>query len=244
MENSSRNRLLVSLGLREPDWKIYRGLGNSRLVKSSYAWLILVPLAAKFLSLMPEQIEFHLMGADIPLSMGLPFRWKLFYFMALSFAVGQAVYAIRCPYLIKNYRDFKQYSESHIGSADLSQWFLILAINWEKVDATKAGFFSSFLQGVSGYPNADLANLARTFLGQDLQAVTQSTENDRSRLLDFFRKGAADNAFRNDVYDTFVNWQGSVRPVSRRICGFFMGIGIILFIALVADGLWTVLARM
>ncbi len=98
-------------------WSKLRTLGHNSIIKSSYIWLIIVPLAAKMFSALPEVHTFKIFEANITVHFGLPFSWIIFYFMALFFAIGQFIYTVKCPEILKNYENFYDYEKS--GSNDL-----------------------------------------------------------------------------------------------------------------------------
>ena len=107
------------------DWRQLRGWGNSKLIKSSYLWLLVVPIAAKMLMPIAGTRDFTAFGTQLEITIALPFQWWVFYFMAVFFAVGQAIYACACPTLIKSFGSFLDYRKAHSGITLLSQWIWI-----------------------------------------------------------------------------------------------------------------------
>ena len=121
---ASARRLVTSIRFRleTVGWDALRSVGNSRLVKSSYAWLFVVPVAARILE--PIAAKYTVpawLDASTPeVSLSLPFNWVLFYFMALCFAVGQAVYALSCPGIVKRFANFGEFRSAHTGGGWLT----------------------------------------------------------------------------------------------------------------------------
>ena len=85
-----------------PRWSQLNALGESRVLRSSYIWLVLVPVAAKLIAVLPE--EFDAFGASIRMDFELPFSWTLFYFSSVAFAAASLLYAMRCPSVVKFHR--------------------------------------------------------------------------------------------------------------------------------------------
>ncbi len=88
--------------LRNISWVELASIGESKLVKSLMIWLIVVPLLAKILGPIPDEITLRLFGAELQISFGLPFNILLFYLSALGFTIGGLVYRWKCPTIIQN----------------------------------------------------------------------------------------------------------------------------------------------
>ena len=54
-----------------PRWSSLNQMGNSRILRSSYFWLFLVPLLAKILSQVGPNISISIFGASFILAVGL-----------------------------------------------------------------------------------------------------------------------------------------------------------------------------
>lgn len=106
-------------------WFTLRRAGNSRLIKTSYFWLVFVPLAAKVLAPIAVNggIKLPWFGNEAQyVSLVLPFSWVAFFFMALAIAIGQAIYSVWCPDLVKRFADFGSFRLSHRGVSPLVYW--------------------------------------------------------------------------------------------------------------------------
>lgn len=86
-----------------PGWKALRHLGASRTLKTSYWWMVLVPLVAKTAGQLP--VRFVVLDAAITFPIDLPFSWPFFYFASVSFAAASFLFSWRCPSLISKYSD-------------------------------------------------------------------------------------------------------------------------------------------
>ena len=94
------------------NWKNISILGDNKLVKKAYIYLVVVPILAKILSKVNRTLNFNVFGENIHIEFGLPFSWKIFYFAALSFSVGYFIYNWKAPKIIKENRSFKDFEDS------------------------------------------------------------------------------------------------------------------------------------
>ena len=79
---ASQDRI-VNVVQKVPTWSSLNSLGKSKTLKSSYIWIVVVPLVAKLFSKIESTIDFTLFGAKISVNLSLPFSWQMFYFSAL-----------------------------------------------------------------------------------------------------------------------------------------------------------------
>lgn len=93
------------------EWSKLRTLGNNRIIKSSYFWMIMVPIAAKALDPMPDKLVFSWFDPDFQISLTLPFSWGLFFFASIAFAAATLIYSWKCPAIVKLYRSFNDFRE-------------------------------------------------------------------------------------------------------------------------------------
>lgn len=94
------------------NWLDLEAWGNSKVLRSSYYWLFLVPIAAKGLSSLPSHISVPFWGRELALPTELPFSWQLLYFASVCFAGASFVFASHCPTLIKNFPSWNDFSKS------------------------------------------------------------------------------------------------------------------------------------
>ncbi|MDR7090882.1 hypothetical protein [Cellvibrio fibrivorans] len=99
------------------NWRLLSNLGQSKLVRSSYIWMIVIPVAAKVLENIAPEVELHIFNQVFNLTLILPFSWKALYFSSLLFACGTIIYQIFCPKIVKEYPTFKDFLESHQDSS-------------------------------------------------------------------------------------------------------------------------------
>ncbi len=85
-------------------WKSLRSMGTSKILRSSYWWIMTVPIAAKVIAQIQQQ-QINLMGVKIPVPLSLPFSWCYFYWASLAFSGASLIFSIRCPTLISEFAD-------------------------------------------------------------------------------------------------------------------------------------------
>ena len=102
----------VQIGMIEafvPTWSGLQKLAESKVLRSSYYWLIGVPLAAKALSHMEDPLRLRVFGNTFQLSLDLPFSWQLFYYAALSIAIAGIWFNMKCPRIIRHYNSYDEF---------------------------------------------------------------------------------------------------------------------------------------
>ena len=108
-------------------WSSLRGVGESKLLRSSGVWLVVVPMLARAASKLEETIRIDLFGTAVQVDVALPFTWQIFFFASVAFAIAGGLYSIRCPRLLRetpNFQDFRQqgkgmsFLESHLEAQE------------------------------------------------------------------------------------------------------------------------------
>ena len=116
----SKKVILEKIRFLTPSWQILVNLGGSNIVRSSYLWIVIIPIIAKPLNSV-EEITIEVFNENLPLS--LPFSWQLFYYSALSFAIATFLYSFFCPLLIKKFSDIKEYKDKGLSKEQLINFF-------------------------------------------------------------------------------------------------------------------------
>jgi hypothetical protein len=96
-------------------WTMLREFGSSRVLKTSYFWLLFVPLAARGLANVKENLALTIFGDVINVSFDLPFSWKVFYYAAVCFSIAGIIYSWRCPAIVKRYAAFPAFVDEGRG---------------------------------------------------------------------------------------------------------------------------------
>lgn len=104
-----------------PRWSSIALLGNNRLLRTAYVWLIIVPLLTRIFSTTGSTVDLHIFGHMFRLNTVLPFSWKVFFYGALFTSTGHAIYALACPSLIKSYKSLIDFTSVGKGSTQLMQ---------------------------------------------------------------------------------------------------------------------------
>ena len=110
-------------------WSNLRAIANSKVVKSSAIWLILVPLAAKVLESIDEVVTFKIFSQTIRLNTSLPFSWQLLFFAAVFFTLAGIIYAAFCPELVKQYSSYTKFQED--GNSRMQIMHALRKVTWD-----------------------------------------------------------------------------------------------------------------
>jgi len=103
------------------NWSSLNKLGQSRVLRSSYFWIIFVPFGAKVLSQVGDQHSITIFGATFLLTLGLPFSWKIFFYASIAFSLASLLYSIFCPSIIKNYERFSDFQDEGKGERQIRE---------------------------------------------------------------------------------------------------------------------------
>lgn len=115
---------LLSPRIKRFGWSTLRSIGNSRAIQSASIWILVVPILAKTLSLVNDVATFSVFGGEITLNLALPFSLKAFFFGALAFAIGNLIWNIKCPRIIRSYRSFDDFLKTHGTERLLKSFYL------------------------------------------------------------------------------------------------------------------------
>lgn len=196
---------LESLGV-SAHWTTLRRWGRSRLLATSYIWLIFVPLAAKIMEPLAGKHDFHIFGSTFNLHLALPFSWTWFYAMALFFATAQAIYFIRCPSFIREFESFRDYRAQHAGNQLIAQQFgQLLFWEPETIPGTanrKRPFTVKTMLGfLVASRSEELSELARDILNrlETLDSSGNAVSNNKEKLSIAFDALQIGNLFRTDA---------------------------------------------
>jgi len=105
--------------LLDVKWSKLNRLGKSKILKSSYYWIIITPILAKIFSKIESTLSLELFGTECRLVMALPFSIKIFYSAALIFALSSLLYSAFCPDVIKKYNTYTEFKKSGNGASQL-----------------------------------------------------------------------------------------------------------------------------
>jgi hypothetical protein len=98
-------------------WRNIDSIGKTRFSKSSYYFLILIPILVRLTEGLVSPFKFVFVGIEHEVNLTVPFTWHMFFWGALSISIGTFLYYIFCPSFIKKYRNFGEFKAK--GEADI-----------------------------------------------------------------------------------------------------------------------------
>jgi len=104
-------------------WSSIQRFGENRLLRSSFVWIAIVPVAAMAFSEV-DRIMLPMLGNGFSLNLRLPFSWILFYLAACSFSVAGGIYSILCPPIVREYRNFADFAAEGRNAGYLHEAFI------------------------------------------------------------------------------------------------------------------------
>lgn len=102
-------------------WITIDSLGKLRFSKSSYYYIVIVPVLAKALEKIKSPVSFIFGDNEFLINIDLPFSWYCFYFGAVAIAIGSLLYQLFCPEIIKNYKNYGEFMASGESDAYLDR---------------------------------------------------------------------------------------------------------------------------
>lgn len=98
------------------NWSLINSLGKLKISKSSYYYLVIVPVLVKFTEYLNNPLVLIIGDSPIKLNIDLPFSWYLFYCGAVLIAIGTFIYQIFCPNFIKRFQNYGEFLDA--GESD------------------------------------------------------------------------------------------------------------------------------
>jgi hypothetical protein len=102
-----------------PKWSQLKVLPRVKVISSMYIWLFIVPLVAKAISSVSGIADLQLFGHKFSVNLSLPFTWQIFYWSALLFSLGNIVFHLRCPRIVKEHENAFEFIEAGKGESQL-----------------------------------------------------------------------------------------------------------------------------
>ncbi len=116
------------------NWNDLRKMGNAKFVSSMYMWIFIVPIIAKMFEFIEEDvINLVIFEQVIPFNTNLPFSWTMFYFSALFLALGNFIYIIKCPKIIKDHSSYQSYLDEGKQLKQLVQYSEDIDFDWSSL---------------------------------------------------------------------------------------------------------------
>lgn len=125
--------------MKIPSWVLIRKIGENHTIRTAGVWAILVPVTAKLLEKIEDEIQIQILSHEFSIHLALPFSWKILFLVALAFMLANIFYSIFCPSIIKEtqyYRDYADQRRSGDELDELLKWIVKNdLIKQEKVQA-------------------------------------------------------------------------------------------------------------
>ena len=96
-------------------WDVLQSFGQSKVLRTSYFFLFLVPLLSKAIVKLPDTVVVPFFDRTFTISVQLPFSWYLLFVAAVFASVGNIVYAMMCPKLVKEFKDYSAFGKAQRG---------------------------------------------------------------------------------------------------------------------------------
>jgi hypothetical protein len=196
------------------NWDKLRTIQNSKIIGSTYVWLFVVPLVAKFLSKINDSIKITIDGNVYEFILTLPFSWESFFYSSLCFVLGNIIYLVLAPELIKDFKDYGEYTGSRRNINHLSRYMT------EKYKRHLAKIREKESEDSRNYEK--LRRVAGITTGDKSQKVTRTEEDQFWALYDYL----------NTEYHYF-----------RYICSALYIIGFVLFSWVIIRNIFWVLTH-
>ncbi len=216
-----------------PSWTDLRSYGSSRILNTSYFWMIVVPLAAKLFSHIPDTIHLPFLEKTLALGIGLPFSWKILFFSSLSFSIANSIYSFFCPRIVKDYRTFAAYNEDRWSRDKIIDYFI--RQNLTAYGNSPEGFFAWFDDASKFFNNHSTEPAEFPTLTRDVAGV---------RTFLSYLKGVkiAKNHDRDAFYDTLENANDLMKP-SRILSWLFYLAGFTMVGIILVQNVWFVIVE-
>ena len=103
-------------------WSDLRNIEKLKIVQSMYVWLIVVPLVSKLFSKIENTLVLTFAEKTYEIDLILPFSWKLFFFAAFLFSIGNVIYILFSPRIVKENKDYGEFTSSGKGYSHLESY--------------------------------------------------------------------------------------------------------------------------
>lgn len=115
--------------LNEPrGWIALTARAKSKVVRTSYFWVIFISFAAVILEPLPSQLTLPILGQQFTLRLALPFNWIVFYFSAVCAAIATSIVRSSCPDIIFDFENTEEFLSSGRGSTALKAWISLYRV--------------------------------------------------------------------------------------------------------------------
>lgn len=110
-------------------WDTIKGFGKAKTLKTSYIFLFLVPVLARASINIPDSVTIPFWDKTLEIPLALPFSWIVLFVSACLASLGNVIYTVRCPKLVKQFTDYPSFEESKRDGTHLRSTIDLLALN-------------------------------------------------------------------------------------------------------------------
>ncbi|MGI0014819.1 MAG: hypothetical protein ACREBU_15470 [Nitrososphaera sp.] len=187
-----------------------------------------MPITARFLSKLPQDILVSLPGYDrmVTVHMQLPFTWQLFFFGATFMAIANAIFMVRCPEIIRKYKDFSMFQTEGRSTEQLRDLYL----RWVAYASTAE---------LSDVRN-DVREFYRNYCTAD-SGAEDSLSDHNVALVQIVSDLRLDKEKLNGAFWHVLAATDRTRDIARCMCLVFYGLGICLVAAVAVQNVCYVL---
>ena len=93
-------------------WSNLKYIQTNKIINTTYIWLAVVPITAKLFSKLEDTFQITIGEKLYVFDLKLPFSWQLFFFSALCFVIGNLLFTLFAPKLVKEFNDYGQYDKA------------------------------------------------------------------------------------------------------------------------------------
>jgi len=104
------------------NWDNLSKIGNNKFVKSSYYWLIGIPIVVKILANVNPKMVLTIFEQQINLDFQLPFQWQLMFWASLLFSISVILFNSLCPLIFKENENFNSFINQGFSKRKLNEY--------------------------------------------------------------------------------------------------------------------------
>src|SRR5688572_21172664 len=124
-----------------PTWSDLYEIGSSKIVNSSFIWMVLLPIIARALTTIESKYQIQVQ---------IPLNFYLLYVAALVFAAASTSYHLFCPKLVQRAPNYGVFVERRYSINELKKWYRKLCRRFDgTIDAEMISHFITHSGGGS-----------------------------------------------------------------------------------------------
>lgn len=100
-------------------WSQISKFSDTWLVRTAPIWIAIVPIAAQVFSKVQNTVSVLLLSNHWQINLKLPFSWQIFFFASLTASAAALVSAWKCPAIIRDHKDFREFRDAGKGADEL-----------------------------------------------------------------------------------------------------------------------------